>query len=76
MKPENPFSKLRDTAPVEAPVQKIVPARKNKRATEKVYTLWIDRDLLRKLKFRAVELDSSIKDIATEAIRKYLANAS
>jgi hypothetical protein len=67
------FDKLKDIKPQEAPKQKVIPVKERKRDNEKSYTLWLDKELLKALKLKAVEKDDNVKNIVEEAIRQYLA---
>lgn len=66
------FEKLKEVTPKESPTQKIVPIKKNKRDSESSYTLWLNKDLLKALKLKAVEEDDNVKNIVEQAIRQYL----
>lgn len=66
------FDKLKDIKPKEAPKQKVTPVKERKRDNERSYTLWLDKELLRALKLKAVEKDDNVKNIVEEAIRQYL----
>jgi len=66
------FDKLKDIKPQEAPKQKVIPVKERKRDNEKSYTLWLDKELLKALKLKAVEKDDNVKNIVEEAIRQYL----
>jgi hypothetical protein len=66
------FDKLKDIKLKEAPKQKVIPVKERKRDNEKSYTLWLDKELLKALKLKAVEKDDNVKNIVEEAIRQYL----
>lgn len=66
------FDKLKDVAPKETPKQKIVPIKQSKRDNESSYTLWLDKDLLKALKLKAIEKEDNVKNLVEEAIREYL----
>ena len=70
---ENAFEKLKSIKPKEAPQQKVVPVKERKRDNEKSYTLWLDKDLIKSLKVKALERGDNVKNLVEEAIRQYLA---
>jgi hypothetical protein len=67
------FDKLKQIEPSTAPIQKVVPVKENKRDSESSYTMWLDKELLKQLKLKAVEEDDNVKNIIERAIRQYLA---
>jgi len=69
---KNPFEKLQQVKPNEVPKQKVVPVKENKRDREQSYTLWLDKELMKKLKIRAVEEGSNVKVLIEEAINMLL----
>lgn len=68
----NPFDKLKQVKPNDVPKQKVVPVKTNKRDSEQTYTLWLDKELIKALKLKAVEEDTNVKLLIEEAIRQYL----
>jgi hypothetical protein len=68
----NPFDKLKQVKPNDVPKQKVVPVKTNKRDSEQTYTLWLDKELIKALKLKAVEEDTNVKLLIEESIRKYL----
>lgn len=66
------FEKLKQVTPKETPKQKIVPIKERKRDNESSYTLWLDKDLLKALKLKAIEKEGNVKNLVEEAIRQYL----
>jgi len=66
------FDKLKQVTPKETPKQKIVPVKERKRDHESSYTLWLDKDLLKALKLKAVEEGGNVKNIVERALRQYL----
>ncbi|MFD2289235.1 hypothetical protein GJU39_21910 [Pedobacter petrophilus] len=66
------FDKLNQITPKETPKQKIVPVKERKRDAESSYTLWLDKDLLKALKIKAVEDGVNVKTLVEEAVRSYL----
>jgi len=68
----NPFDKLKQVKPKDVPKQKVVPIKTNKRDSEQTYTLWLDKELLKTLKLKAVEQNTNVKLLIEEAIRRYL----
>jgi predicted HicB family RNase H-like nuclease len=66
------FDKLKEVHADVTPKQKIVPIKEKKREQEQSYTLWLDKQLLKALKLKAVEQDSNVKNLVEEAIRQYL----
>lgn len=68
----NPFDKLKQVKPNDVPKQKVVPVKNNKRDSEQTYTLWLDKELIKALKLKAVEEDTNVKLLIEEAIRQYL----
>lgn len=68
----NPFDKLKQVKPNDVPKQKVVPVKTNKRDSEQTYTLWLDKELIKTLKLKAVEEDTNVKLLIEEAIRQYL----
>lgn len=69
---ENAFEKLKSIKPQEAPKQKVVPVKERKRDNEKSYTLWLDKDLIKSLKVKALERGDNVKNLVEEAIRQHL----
>lgn len=68
----NPFDKLKQVKPNDVPKQKVVPVKTNKRDSEQTYTLWLDKELIKALKLKAVEEDTNVKLLIEEAIKQYL----
>lgn len=68
----NPFDKLKQVKPNDVPKQKVVPIKTNKRDNEQTYTLWLDKELIKTLKLKAVEQNTNVKLLIEEAIRQYL----
>jgi len=68
----NPFDKLKQVKPNDVPKQKVVPIKTNKRDSEQTYTLWLDKELIKTLKLKAVEQNTNVKLLIEEAIRQYL----
>lgn len=68
----NPFDKLKQVKPNEVPKQKVVPIKAKKRDSEQSYTLWLDKELIKTLKLKAVEQDTNVKILIEDAIRQYL----
>lgn len=68
----NPFDKLKQVKPNEVPKQKVVPIKRKKRDSEQSYTLWLDKELLKQLKMKAIEQDTNVKNLVEEAIVQYL----
>ena len=68
----NPFDKLKQVKPNDVPKQKVVPVKANKRDSEQTYTLWLDKELIKALKLKAVEEDTNVKLLIEEAIKQYL----
>lgn len=68
------FDKLKQIVPKEVPQQKIVPIKERKRESESSYTLWLEKDLLKSLKLKAVQENTNVKILVEEAIRIYLKN--
>jgi hypothetical protein len=66
------FDKLKQVSSQETPKQKIVPIKKNKRDSESSYTLWLDKDLLKALKLKAIEEEDNVKNLVEKAVKKYL----
>lgn len=69
---KDPFAKLKDVKKNDVPKQKVVPVKERKRDGEQSYTLWLDKELIKALKVRAVEEDTNVKNLVEEAIREYL----
>lgn len=69
---KNPFDKLKEVKRNEVPKQAIVPVKEKKRDKEQTYTLWLDKELIRALKVKAIEKDTNVKTLVEEAIRHYL----
>jgi predicted HicB family RNase H-like nuclease len=57
---------------VSTPMQKVVPVTAKKRENEVQYMLWMDKELMRSLKLKAVDTGRSVKDLIEEAVRKSL----
>lgn len=68
----NAFDKLKEIKPSTTPLQKVVPVKINKRENETTYSMWLDKELLKKLKIKAVEENDNVKNIIERAIREYL----
>lgn len=68
----NAFDKLKEIKPSTAPMQKVVPVKEKKRDSETTYSMWLDKELLKKLKIKAVEEEDNVKNIIERAIRQYL----
>lgn len=66
------FDKLKQVIPKETPKQKIVPVKVRKRDNESSYTLWLDKDLLKALKLKAIEDNDNVKNLVQQAIKQYL----
>jgi len=66
------FDKLKQVSSQETPKQKIVPVKKSKRDSESSYTLWLDKDLLKALKLKAIEEGDNVKNLVEKAVRQYL----
>lgn len=69
---KNPFDKLKDLKSTDTPKQKVVPIKPKKRDSEQSYTLWLDKDLIKKLKIKAVEEESNVKLLIEQAIIDFL----
>lgn len=69
---ENAFDKLKNIQKSNPPKQKVVQVKESKRANEKSYMLWLNKDLLKDLKKRAIEEDSNMKEIIEKALNQYL----
>lgn len=54
------------------PMQKVVPVKVRKRDNETTYSMWLDKELLKKLKIKAVDEEDNVKNIIERAIRQYL----
>jgi hypothetical protein len=51
----------------------IKPVEKTTKANKEVQLMiWIDADLMKKIKFRTIEEETSIKEIVSKAVTKYL----
>lgn len=71
---ENAFDKLKNIQKSNSPKQKVVQVKESKRENEKSYMLWLNKDLLKDLKKRAIEEDSNMKEIIEKALKEYLNN--
>ena len=69
---ENAFDKLKNIQKSNSPKQKVVQVKESKRDNEKSYMLWLNKDLLKDLKKRAIEEDSNMKEIIEKALNEYL----
>jgi len=69
---KNAFDKLKDLPIQETAKQKVVPIKSNKRDNEQSYMLWLDKDILKRLKVKAIEQDTNVKSLIEEALRRYL----
>ncbi|MCA4783325.1 ribbon-helix-helix protein, CopG family [Empedobacter falsenii] len=69
---ENAFDKLKNIQKSNSPKQKVVQVKESKRDNEKSYMLWLNKDLLKDLKKRAIEEDSNMKEIIEKALNQYL----
>lgn len=69
---KDPFAKLKDVKKNDVPKQKVVPVKKRKRDGEQSYTLWLDKEMIKKLKLRAVEQNTNVKLLIEDAIKQYL----
>ena len=57
----------------ETPVQQVSVIKKTKEKSiveEAPFTLWIPKDLMKKIKLKAVETDTTIKEIILEGVKK------
>ena len=68
----NAFDKLKNIQKSNSPKQKVVQVKESKRDSEKSYMLWLNKDLLKDLKKRAIEEDSNMKEIIEKALNQYL----
>jgi len=77
-KSNNLFDRFWKTASVPPPIsiKETVPKVQTKRATETFYGVWLDKEMLRKLKFMALERETNVKRLVSEAIRRYLVENS
>lgn len=66
------IDKAQTTSKVETPKQKVVPIKSNKRDQEQKFTLWIDKELLKKYKLLALEKETNVKELIVDAMKKYL----
>jgi hypothetical protein len=66
------FDKLKKIEPSTSPLQKVVPVKEKKRDSETTYSMWLDKELLKKLKIKAAEESDNVKNIIERAIRQYL----
>jgi hypothetical protein len=66
------FDKLKQVSSQETPKQKIIPVKKSKRDSESSYTLWLDKDLLKALKLKAIEEGDNVKNLVEKAVKQYL----
>lgn len=66
------FDKLKQVSSQETPKQKILPVKKSKRDSESSYTLWLDKDLLKALKLKAIEEEDNVKNLVEKAVKQYL----
>ncbi|MEG0695559.1 MAG: ribbon-helix-helix protein, CopG family [Algoriella sp.] len=69
---ENAFDKLKNIQKPSVPKQKVVQVKESKRDNEKSYMLWLNKELLKDLKKRAIEEDSNMKEIIEKALNQYL----
>lgn len=69
---ENAFDKLKNIQKSNSPKQKVVQVKESKRDSEKSYMLWLNKELLKDLKKKAIEEDSNMKEIIEKALRQYL----
>jgi len=69
---KNPFDKLKEVKSNDVPKQRVVPIKANKRDGEQSYTLWLDKELIKTLKIKAIEDNTNVKNIIEEAVRAYL----
>ncbi|GAA4514229.1 hypothetical protein [Sphingobacterium thermophilum] len=69
---KDPFAKLKDVKKNDVPKQKVVPVKERKRDGEQSYTLWLDKEMIKKLKLRAVEQNTNVKLLIEDAIKQYL----
>ncbi|MDM1549488.1 ribbon-helix-helix protein, CopG family [Empedobacter falsenii] len=69
---ENAFDKLKNIQKSNTPKQKVVQVKESKRDNEKSYMLWLNKELLKDLKKRAIEEDSNMKEIIEKALNQYL----
>lgn len=70
----NAFEKLNEIKIKKTSKQKLVPIKERKRDEERSYMLWINKNLLKELKLRAVKTDNNVKNIIEEAIKQYFKN--
>ena len=69
---DNAFDKLKNIQKSNPPKQKVVQVKESKRDNEKSYMLWLNKELLKDLKKRAIEEDSNMKEIIEKALNQYL----
>lgn len=69
---KDPFAKLKDVKKNDVPKQKVVPVKERKRDGEQSYTLGLDKEMIKKLKLRAVEQNTNVKLLIEDAIKQYL----
>lgn len=70
--PKNPFENLNKLSRINPTIQKVVTVQESKRANEKSYMLWLNKDILKQLKIRAVEQNTNIKKLIEDALKAYL----
>lgn len=64
------LNKAKETSTVKTPKQKVVPVKDKKRDNETQFSLWVDNDLLKKYKQKALDENTNVKEL----IVKLMAN--
>jgi len=61
------------TEPVQLPIQKVMPVEPSVTSPreEQQLNVWIPRDLMKRLKVKGAETDMSLKEMVTEALKKF-----
>ena len=62
------------TSTPKTPTQKVSPIKKSKLEGEEPFTLWIPKTLMKKLKLKALENETSLKKLIVDAIEVSLKN--
>lgn len=67
------FAERVKAEPVQVPVQKVIPVQTmSESKEEQQLNVWITKDMMKRLKVKAIENDKTLKEMVTEAIEQFL----
>lgn len=74
---KNAFDKLKSLPnKANVPKQVIKPIKEKRRDSEQQFAFWIDKDLLKQLKLKAIEENTNVKELIKRGIELVLAQSS